>query len=103
LLLPVDSEILSSSGCRLQRLEHGYRVTQTEDSMDLAIRTIQNPEKVAIDDGYVCDYGVLRLCKHDAPSAFTVEYEGEVWKAIPQMWLVDKETGLNTSVRIYFE
>ncbi len=103
LLLPVESRILSCTGCKAEMLEQGYLVTQTEENFTLDIQAILKPVKVPCKGGYVCDYGVLRLCTHEAPSPLRLTYEGRQWKAVPWMWKVSQEEGLQTTVKLLFE
>lgn len=102
-VLPVDSEVREAEGCVAELIAHGYRITQTGENFSLTICTKQVLTKTAHADGFVYDYGVLRLGAHDAPSPICMNCDGLELKAVPQLWQIPKDDALNIKVQIFFK
>lgn len=102
-MLPMKSEILCSDGCSVEPLEQGYLISQSADSFSITIRVEQALTKVPCDDGFVYEYGVLRLCEYDAPSELFWELDGRKLKPVPQMWKMCKEDAMAIKVKIFFK
>lgn len=103
LVLPVNSEILTAEGCTVELIENGYRITQTGNSFRMLIQTHQSLSKTAYADGFVYDYGVLRLCDHDAPSPVRMICDGMELKSVPPLCQIPKDDALNIRVKIFFK
>lgn len=102
LMLPLESEISKAEGCTAEYIENGYRITQTGENFSLTIRTERELTKAAYADGFAYDYGVLRLCAHDATSPICMNCDGLELKAVPQLWQISKDEAMNIKVKILF-